>query len=359
MPKGKGGRFGGGRRALTLGRSPAPDAAPLEEPESEEDLAVEEASLAALAELGLDDDSSDDGEPEDLMGDQSWAKTDDFSGGMDSLFADMMGGQSVDEMRAELAAHGVDVDAEVRGIGEDAAAAETAEAERKAEEEAKAAAEDEKRKAAAARAEQRRNMTKEEKAAKIKANQYRKKAAAMQEEGTLVDTAQYEEGLRLVEEEDWLAAEAALKAAASSSEVPVPPLSQPEPEPEPEPKAGGVPPEPGSGQVASHDAGALEHEVAELRAKLDGLVAKKVALAGARRFREAGAAKKEVEAATLLLRQKEAALSQLHRASQEKAAAETVAGHPAPEAEQTEADHGAEGTVAGASSADDEQDERM
>ena len=92
MPKGrKGGMFGGGRRALTLGRSPAPEAAPLEQAESEEDdLAVEEASLAALAELGLDDDSSDDGEPEDLMGDQSWAKTDDFSGGMDSLFADMM-----------------------------------------------------------------------------------------------------------------------------------------------------------------------------------------------------------------------------------------------------------------------------
>ena len=349
MPKGrKGGMFGGGRRALTLGRSPAPEAAPREEPESEEE-AVEEASLAALAELGLDDDSSDDGEPEDLMGDQSWAKTDDFSGGMDSLFADMMGGQSVDEMRADLAAQGVDVDAELSGIGEEAAA-EAAEAKRKAEEEAKAAAEEEKRKAAAARAEKRRNMTKEEKAAKIKANQYRKKAAAMHEEGTLVDTAQYEEGLRLVEEEDWLAAEAALKAATSSSEAPAPPLAQPEPEPEPEPepRAGGVPPEPGSGQVASHDDGALEHEVAELRAKLDGLVAKKAALAGARRFREAGAAKKEVEAATLLLRQKEAALSQLHRVSQEKAAAETVAGHPAPGAEQTEADHGPEGMVAAA-----------
>ena len=84
---------------------------------------------------------------QDLMGDQSWAKTDDFSGGMDSLFADLMGGQSVDEMKADMAAQGVDVDASVANMGEDAAEAEErqrqqaeADAARlKAEEDAKAA----------------------------------------------------------------------------------------------------------------------------------------------------------------------------------------------------------------------------
>eukprot|EP01045_Picozoa_sp_COSAG04_P021940 COSAG04_NODE_2411_length_4181_cov_30.788084_3_plen_404_part_00 len=45
------------------------------------------------------------GGDEDLMGDQSWAKTDDFSGGMGPQFEKMMGGQSVDEMKADLAAH--------------------------------------------------------------------------------------------------------------------------------------------------------------------------------------------------------------------------------------------------------------
>ena len=210
-------------------------------------------------------DGGDDEEPEDLMGDQSWAKSDDFSGGMDSLFADMMGGQSVDEMRADLAAQGVDVNAEVSGIGEDAAAAEAEEAKRKAEEEAEAAAEEEKRKKAEALREKRKNMTKEEKMAKMKVKPLQKKAEAMKEDGTLVDEAQYEEGMRLVEEEEWLAAEKALKAATAApcdgddaapdggeEAAPQPdeaapeaapePESEPEPKPEPEPEPEPEPP---------------------------------------------------------------------------------------------------------------------
>ena len=48
----------------------------------------------------------EDGE-EDLMGDQSWAKTDDFSGGMDALMDDLMDGKTVEEMKAEQAAAGL------------------------------------------------------------------------------------------------------------------------------------------------------------------------------------------------------------------------------------------------------------
>ena len=92
------------------------------------------------------------------MGDQSWAKTDDFSGGMDSLFADLMGGQSVDEMKADMAAQGVDVDASVANMGEDAAEAEAEAAAKKAAEEAAAKEEEEKAKKAAERAAKRKNM---------------------------------------------------------------------------------------------------------------------------------------------------------------------------------------------------------
>ena len=84
------------------------------------------------------------------MGDQSWAKTDDFSGGMDDLFADLMGGQSVDEMKADMAAQGVDVDASVANMGEDAAEAEAEEAAKKAAEEEQKAKEAEERRIKAA-----------------------------------------------------------------------------------------------------------------------------------------------------------------------------------------------------------------
>ena len=53
------------------------------------------------------------------MGDQSWARTEDFSAGMDALFADMMGGLSVEELRDELAASGADVNATVGAMGDD------------------------------------------------------------------------------------------------------------------------------------------------------------------------------------------------------------------------------------------------
>ena len=88
----------------------------------------------------------------------SWAKTDDFSAAMDDIFADMMGGQSVDDMKADLAASGVDVNASVANMGEDAAEAEAEEAAKKAAEEAEAKAEEEKAKKAAERAAKRKNM---------------------------------------------------------------------------------------------------------------------------------------------------------------------------------------------------------
>ena len=97
----------------------------------------EEAAAAAAAAAAEDDD--DDEEPEDLMGDQSWAKTDNFSGELDDMFGDLLGDMAT--MKADAEAAGVDINAKMKGIGDDAAEAE-AEDQKKAEEEAAAAAAD-------------------------------------------------------------------------------------------------------------------------------------------------------------------------------------------------------------------------
>ena len=152
--------------------------------------------------------SEEEEDVDDLMGDQSWARTEDFSAGMDDLFADMMGGLSVEELREELAASGADVNATVGAMGDDerqeAAARRAAEAEAARE---AAAAEEERQR----RIEKRRNMSKEEKVAKMKCGPLQKKATALAEEGGLVDVGWYDEAMRLLRAEEWLQAEAALR----------------------------------------------------------------------------------------------------------------------------------------------------
>eukprot|EP01045_Picozoa_sp_COSAG04_P037161 COSAG04_NODE_9362_length_870_cov_6.598555_2_plen_215_part_01 len=162
--------------------------------------------------------SDEEEEEEDLMGDQSWAKTDDFSAGMDDLFADMMGGQSVDDMKADLAASGVDVNASVANMGEDAAEAEAEEAAKKAAAEKEAAEQAEKDKKAAALREKRRNMSKEDKMAKMKVKPLQKKADTMKADGKLADEKRYEEALAFIEDEEWVKAEQALKDATHDPE---------------------------------------------------------------------------------------------------------------------------------------------
>ena len=84
---------------------------------------------------------------EDLMGNQDWAKTENFSGAVDDLFGDMLAGVEQEKKAAEAA--GIDINAKISGIGDDAAAAEAEEAEAaakaKAEEEQKAKEEEEKK----------------------------------------------------------------------------------------------------------------------------------------------------------------------------------------------------------------------
>jgi len=88
-----------------------------------------------------------DEEEEDIMGDQSWAKTDNFSGALDDMMGDLLG--DVASMKADAEEAGVDLNAKISGMGDDAAEAEAEEAaaaaKAKAEEEAKAKEEEEKK----------------------------------------------------------------------------------------------------------------------------------------------------------------------------------------------------------------------
>ena len=150
------------------------------------------------------------------MGDQSWAKTENFSGALDDMFGDLLGDMA--SLQADAEAAGVDVNAKMGSMGEDAAAAE-AEEKKKAEEAAAADAEEaEKKRLAEIRAAKRKNMSKEDKMAKMRVKTLQKKAAAMKEEGKLADEKRYEEALALIEDEEWVKAEAALKDATFDAE---------------------------------------------------------------------------------------------------------------------------------------------
>ena len=63
------------------------------------------------------------------------------------------------------------------------------------------------------RAEKRRNMSKEDKMAKMKVRPLQKKADTMKEEDRLADPKRYEDALAFIEDEQWVKAEAALKDA--------------------------------------------------------------------------------------------------------------------------------------------------
>jgi hypothetical protein len=67
-----------------------------------------------------------DEEEEDIMGDQSWAKTDNFSGALDDMMGDLLG--DVASMKADAEEAGVDLNAKISGMGDDAAEAEAEEA---------------------------------------------------------------------------------------------------------------------------------------------------------------------------------------------------------------------------------------
>ena len=173
-------------------------------------------------------------------------------------------------MKAEAQAAGVDLNVKMGSMGEDAAAAE-AEEERKAAQQAAADVEQaEKDRLAKERAEKRKNMSKEvhpplnrclylatllfqsfdqndfmlseqDKMAKMKCKSLQKTAAEMKSAGTLVDVARYEAALQLLEDEDWVQAEQALKDATSvadgsSAAAASNGTARPEPEPEPEPE---------------------------------------------------------------------------------------------------------------------------
>eukprot|EP01047_Picozoa_sp_COSAG01_P007108 COSAG01_NODE_264_length_19971_cov_62.193923_16_plen_245_part_00 len=167
------------------------------------------------------DEGEEGSEEEDLMGDQSWAKTneEDFSSGVDAMFGDLFGGNAVEEFNKQMADAGVDVNTKIAGMGdENAAEAEAAEAARLAAEEEAAAAEVAEAARKAALREKRKNMSKEEKQAKIRCTQYKKKAVDAQAAGTLTDEAKYAEAMELLEQEEFVQAEAALKACLPSSD---------------------------------------------------------------------------------------------------------------------------------------------
>ena len=158
-------------------------------------------------------DAEDGEDEEDPLGDQSWAqsKTEaDFTAGVDSMFADMFGGSAEEieqKKKAEedaLRAQGIDPAAKVAQMGDeseaDAAAKEAAEAKAAEESAAAEAAREAERKA---RAEKRASMSAEDKKAKLMCTQYRKKAEEAKANGNLADNAKFEEGLQLLEAEDW------------------------------------------------------------------------------------------------------------------------------------------------------------
>eukprot|EP01048_Picozoa_sp_COSAG05_P020701 COSAG05_NODE_3590_length_1972_cov_105.107848_1_plen_359_part_10 len=158
----------------------------------------------------------DESEEEDLMGDQSWAQSDPdaFSAGVDDMFADLFGADpsaAIEKNAAEMEAAGFDPNAKMSQMGEDVAAAEAEEAAQEAAAEAELAEQAEKEEKARIRKEKRANMTKEDKKAKVMCGQYKKKAAAAKEDGTLADEVKYGEALQLMEDDEWVQAEAALK----------------------------------------------------------------------------------------------------------------------------------------------------
>jgi hypothetical protein len=177
--------------------------------------AAARAAAEAKAAKGSDDEDGEE-EEEDLMGDQSWAKTDDFSGALDDMFGDLLGDMA--GMQADAEAAGIDINAKMGSMGEDAAAAGAEEAKKKEEAAAADAEEAEKQRLAKARAEKRKNMSKEDKMAKMKVKGLKKKADKMKADGTLADEARYEEGLKLMEDEEWFKAEQALNATFDPAE---------------------------------------------------------------------------------------------------------------------------------------------
>ena len=58
--------------------------------------------------------SDEEEEEEDLMGDQSWAQTDDFSGAMGDLMGDLLA--DMEAFKADAEAAGVDINAKISGM---------------------------------------------------------------------------------------------------------------------------------------------------------------------------------------------------------------------------------------------------
>jgi hypothetical protein len=77
------------------------------EAEAEAEAAADAAALEAAAQ-------------QEIMGDQTWAKTKNFSGAMDDMFGDLMG--DMNQMKADAEAAGVDINAKVGSMGDEPAA---------------------------------------------------------------------------------------------------------------------------------------------------------------------------------------------------------------------------------------------
>ena len=176
---------------------------PLFEPEPEPAIANERDAD------GYSDGEEEDDEEDDLMGDQSWAQTDDFSGAVNALMADLL--DDVSHMKVEAAAAGADLGATLGAMG-----LSTGNDQEKQEAAAAAAAEAERESLATERREKRANMSKAEKMAKMKTKALQKRATQMKSDGKLRDEKRYAEALAFIEDEQWCAAEQALMEATSS-----------------------------------------------------------------------------------------------------------------------------------------------
>ena len=115
-----------------------------------------------------------------------------------------------------MTAAGFDPDAKMSQMGEDVATAEAEEAAQEAEAQAAAEAEAEQREKARIRREKKANMTMEDKKAKVVCGQYKQQAEAAKAEGALANEAKFEIALQLMEDNEWVRAELALRESLGS-----------------------------------------------------------------------------------------------------------------------------------------------
>ena len=218
-----------------MGRKGKEKAAPKKEEKKDKKGKKGKEPASAKKKEGGDDDEEE--EPEDLLGDNEWAKTNeaDFSNAVDDMFGDILAMKA--QFEEETPEHLRDV--KMAKLGDDTAVEEAAEAAKAKEEEEKEKAEEEEAERRRIRAEKKANMTPEEKKAKTNCNmKYKPKAKVLSDDGKLADTDAYARALKAIEDEEFVKAEEEFKAAIGTQPEPEPePEDEPEPEPEEEEEA--------------------------------------------------------------------------------------------------------------------------